>query len=127
MFGAPQTAGAASDSSFPAGSFFSLGFTNGNIVLGFTNPFLNKAGADLQIYEVTGGVYPDEKVKVEVADSASGPWTVVATEVTRDGTVDIDPIPSAKFVRLTDVSNINLFANDADGYDVDAVKALCGQ
>jgi len=26
---------------------------------------------------------------------------------------------------LTDVSDISLFPNDADGYDVDALKAFC--
>lgn len=126
MFGAPQTTGASSDVGFPVGSFFALGFTGGNIVLGFTNPFFNQPGADLQVFEVTGGVYPDEKVQVEVGPTALGPWTVVAAAATRDASIDINPVASAQFVRLTDVSDINLFANDADAYDVDAVKALCG-
>lgn len=126
MFGAPQTAGLPSDAGFPAGSFFSLGFTNGNIILGFTNPFFNQAGNDLQIFEVTGGVYPDEVVKVEIAPTAIGPWTVVAPAAIRDAGIDINPIPMGQFVRLTDVSNIALFANDADAYDVDALRANCG-
>ena len=127
MFGPPETTGAAFDSGFPTGSFFSLGFTNGNIVLGFSSPFFNQGGADLQIYEVTGGSsYPNENVKVEVSSSASGPWTVVAASALKDSLIDINPIPSAQFVRLTDVSNIVPFEPEADGYDVDAVKALCG-
>lgn len=128
MFGAPQTTGAVSDVGFPTGSFFSLGFTNGNIVLGFTNPFFDQPGADLQIFEVTGGVYPDERVKVEVGPTSAGPWTTVASSALRDASIDIGAsgVLSAQFVRLTDVSNIALFPLDADAYDVDAVKALCG-
>lgn len=126
MFGAPQTTGVPSDSGFPTGSFFSLGFTNGNIVVGFAAPFFDQPGSDLQIFEVTGGVYPDEKVKVEVADTPVGPWTEVAASVTRDAQIDINPIVSAQFVKLTDVSDISLFEPTADAYDVDAVKAFCG-
>lgn len=126
MFGAPQTSGGNSDVGFPAGSFFSLGFTNGNIVVGFAAPFFqNPSGADLQIFEVTGGTYPDEKVKVEVASAPGGPWTLVAASATRDEDLEL-PVPSAQYVRLTDVSDINLFESTADAYDVDAVKALCG-
>ena len=127
MFGAPQTSGAVSDVGFPAGSFFSLGFTNGNIVLGFTNPFFpNPSGADLQVFEVTGGAYPDEKVKVEVGPTSAGPWTLVSASATRDEDLELPgSVLSAQFVRLTDVSDISLFQNDADAYDVDAVKVLC--
>lgn len=127
MFGAPQTSGLDSDVGIPAGSFFSLGFTGGNIVVGFTNPFFpNPIGPDLQVFEVTGGVYPDEKVKVEVGPSAAGPWTLVSASATRDEDLELPgSVLSAQFVRLTDVSDISLFPNDADAYDVDAIKALC--
>ena len=128
MFGAPQTTGTPSDSGFPTGSFFSLGFTNGNIVVGFASPFFNQPGDDLQVFEVTGGGYPDEIVKVEVGPTAGGPWTVVAAGAIRDESIDIGAagVLSAQFVRLTDVSNIALFEPTADAYDVDAVKAFCG-
>ncbi|HCS78956.1 TPA: hypothetical protein DIV55_04410 [Patescibacteria group bacterium] len=128
MFGPPQTSGAPSDVGFPAGSFFSLGFTNGNIVVGFANPFFpNPSGADLQVFEVTGGVYPDEKVKVEVSSSNSGPWTLVSAAATRDEDLELPgSVASAQFVQLTDVSDITLFEPTADAYDVDAVKAGCG-
>lgn len=131
--GAPQSTGAAFDSPVVAGSFYSLGFKIGNpdggsIVLGFASPFFNTTGADLQIYEVTGGpTYPDEKIRVEVGPTSAGPWTIVSPSLTKDGTVDIDPIPSAQFVRITDISDISLFEDVADAYDLDAVKALCGQ
>lgn len=132
MFGAPQTTGTPSDAVVPANSFFSLGFKigqaqGGSVVLGFTNPFYqNPSGPDLQVYEVTGGVYPDEKVTVEVSTSPIGPWSpTVPNPGVRDAGFEMS-IPSAQYVRLTDKSDINLFELTADAYDVDAVKALCG-
>ena len=127
-FGPPETSGADSDAGFPAGSFFSLGFPlSGNtasIVFSFAEPFFpNPGGPDLQVFEVTGGVYPDEKVKVEVSPDGTT-WTLAAVSATRDADIEL-PIPSAQYVRLTDVSDISLFPNDADGYDVDALKAFC--
>jgi len=129
-FGAPQTSGADSDVGFPAGSFFSLGFPLGgndaSIVFGFPEPFYpNPSGPDLQIFEVTGGTYPDEKVNVEASSTAVGPWTVLALAATRDEDIELSPLTSAQYVRLTDVSNIADFPDDADGYDVDALKAFC--
>jgi len=129
-FGAPETSGASSDVGFPAGSFFSLGFPLGgntaSIVFGFASPFFpNPSGADLQIFEVTGGVYPDEKVKVEASGSSVGPWTLLSAAAIRDEDIELGILPSAQFVRLTDVSDITLFPSDADGYDVDALKTFC--
>lgn len=132
-FGAPQTSGADSDAGFPLGSFFSLGFPNvspstasASIVFGFAEPFYpNPVGPDLQVFEVTGGAYPDEKVKIEASANPSGPWTLLAASATRDEAVELGILPFAQYVRLTDVSNIALFEPEADGYDVDAVKAFC--
>jgi len=129
-FGPPQTTGTPSDAGFPAGSFFSLGFPlSGNtasIVFGFASPFYpNPAGADVQVYEVTGGVYPDEKVKIETASNLLGPWTVALPNPgVRDAGFEI-ATPFAQYVRLTDTSDIGLFEPTADGYDVDAVKVFC--
>lgn len=118
-----QSTGAASDSPVIAGSFFSLGF-GGSIVVGFSQPFLNTAGTDITIYEVTGGVYPDELVDVEVSSSSVGPWTLIGNDVARDESLEMI-LGSAQFVRITDQSNIALFESTADGYDLDGVKALC--
>lgn len=131
-YGAPQTSGAASDVGFPIGSFFSLGFplggNNASIVYGFAQPFFpNPSGPDLQIFEVTGGVYPDEKVKVEASSTAIGPWTVLAASAIRDEDIELGILPYAQYVRLTDVSTVSDpgFPSDADGYDLDALKAFC--
>lgn len=126
-FGSPQTSGAVSDTGFPIGSFYSLGFSNGSIIFGFNSPFYDTAGVDLKVYETTGGTYPDEKIKVEVASDLLGSWTDFGI-FTRDALIDLadQGITSGQYVRLTESSDINLFANDADGYDVDAIEALCG-
>ena len=131
-FGLPQTIGAPFDTVTP-NSFFSLGFLNvspstasASIVFGFTEPFFNGPGDDLQIFEVTGGPsYPEEKVKVEVSMNPGGPWTVLSAGSIRDAALDLGSVVSAQYVRLTDVSDIGLFEETADGYDVDAIKSLC--
>ena len=128
-FSVPQTSGADSDVGFPVGSFFSLGFPlSGNtasIVFGFSEPFYNgPTSQDLQVFEVTGGSYPDEKVKIEASKDGST-WVTLSPSAIRDETVDLGPLDFANFVRLTDVSTIADFPNDADGYDLDAVKAFC--
>lgn len=134
-FNAPQTSGADSDAGFPVGSFFSLGFPLGgntaSIVFGFAEPFYNDGtlAPDLQVFEVTGGVYPDEKVKIEAGAASTGPWTVLAASATRDEAVDLGSLTSAQFVKLTDVSDITIFSGTGDatpdGYDLDAIKAFC--
>lgn len=132
--GAPQTSGAASDVGFPAGSFLSLGFKpggppHGSVVLNFgDNVVLDGAGADLKVYEVTGGAYPDEKITVEVSQDGTT-FLAVAGTYTRDADIDISSsgLAWAQYVRITDASNVALFPNDADAYDLDAIEALhCG-
>jgi len=135
--GAPQSLGTPYDAPVVANSFFSLGFKStppgttatstpgGSIVLEFPGVIVNGAGADLKLWEVTGGTtYPDELVRVEVSNSLAGPWTQVAAGVTRDAEIDIAPVVSAKYVRITDVSPPAAFETTADGYDLDAVQAL---
>lgn len=132
--GAPQTTGTPSDASVLPNSFFALGFNVGttttrSITLNYTNNvILNGPGADVKVFEVTGGVYPDEHVKVEVSQDGTN-WFVAAADVVRDANVDINGtgLAWAKYVRLTDINVVGPFPNDADGYDVDAVEALnCG-
>jgi predicted ribosomally synthesized peptide with SipW-like signal peptide len=133
-FGAPQTSGADSDVGFPAGSFVSLGFAVGttstrSLVLDFSdNVVLDGTGADLKVYEVTGGVYPDEHIKVEISQDGIA-WSVAAADVVRDEEIDINGVlPWARYVRITDLNNPAGFSDSvADGYDLDAIEALnCG-
>ena len=123
-----ETTGSAFDASVTPGTFVSLGF-GGEIVLEFENLIVDGIGNDLQIYEVTGGTsYPDEKAKIEISQDGTM-WHTVAASITRDAALDIEGIlPWARFVRVTDISNPDLFAAEDDGFDLDAVKAInCGE
>lgn len=128
--GAPQSLGTPYDNPVTPNSFFALGFPlQGNtaeIILSFNNNFVvNGAGNDLKLWEVTGGTsYPDERVDVYVGNNPIGPWTLVGDNVTRDAEIDIAPIAQARYVRIVDASNLALFEDTADGYDLDAVQAL---
>lgn len=130
--GAPQhPLGLDYDSPVVAGSFFSLGFKGtpaaipgGSIVVSFPGDVVQGPGPDLKLWEVTGGTsYPDEIVRVEVSNNLAGPWTLVDAAATRDAEMEL-PIPSAKYVRITDVSPPAPFEATADGFDLDAVQAL---
>lgn len=122
--GAAETSGASSDSPVVIGSFYSLGF-GGSVILRFHNLILNQPGDDLRVYEVTGGTYPDEKATVEASQDGVS-WTLLGT-ATRDGDFDLGPLSWAGYVRITDTSSSGAFEPTADGFDLDAVKALhCG-
>lgn len=122
--GTAETSGAASDAPVVTGSFYSLGF-GGSIVLRFNNLILNEAGDDIRIYEVTGGGYPDEKATVEASQDGMA-WTLLGT-ATRDQDFDLGALGWATYIRITDTSAVDTFEPTADGFDLDAVKALhCG-
>jgi hypothetical protein len=120
--GVAESGGAAVDPTADPVTFFSLGF-GGSVTLGFNNAIGNGPGNDLQVYEVTIGNYPDEKVKVEASEDGSS-WTVLSASVNRDGGVDLGNLQCVKYIRLTDVSPASQFEDSADGYDLDGVKAL---
>lgn len=121
--GVAESNGDDYDSPVIAGSFFSLGF-GGSVILSFDNAVVNGDGDDLQLFEVTGGSsYPDELVDVEVSHNGVD-WYLAAQSVTRDATIDIGFLGCISQVRITDVSNPADFNGDADGYDLDGVKAL---
>jgi predicted ribosomally synthesized peptide with SipW-like signal peptide len=131
-FGAPQTTGTPTDAGFPAGSFVSLGFGVGttstrSLVLNFDNNLIvDGPGADVRVYEVTGGVYPDEHIKVEVSQNGIT-WVTVVADGIRDINADLSGsgLAWAKYVRVTDLNLPANFSDSvADGYDVDAVEAL---
>lgn len=121
--GPAQTTGAQFDSTVTVGTFVSLGF-GGTITLGFNEPIANGPGSDIAIYEVTGGTSsPAERVRVEASVDGVA-WTLLAGGVTRDANVNLGSLQIANYVRLTDVSNPSPFEDTADGYDLDAVRAI---
>lgn len=134
--GAPQSTGAAFDNPVVAGSFFSLGFDEGNgatpgeggwIIVEFTDNYLvDGPGNDLRAWEITGGTnYPVEKIKIEVSQNGST-WFTATSSLSRDAEADLAStgLTWARFVRLTDVSDRTLFEATGDGYDLDAFSAL---
>lgn len=120
--GAPQSGGTPYDNPVVANSFYSLGF-GGSVTLGFTNYIVNGPGPDIRVFEVTGGTsYPDEYVKVEASQDNVN-WTLLSAAALRDADIDLGVLGWARYVRLTDVSDPALFEPEADGYDLDAVRA----
>lgn len=120
--GAAETAGNPYDT-VVAGSFLSLGF-GGSVEIGFVNAIENGAGNDLRVYEVTGGSsYPDEKARVEASHNGVD-WVTLSPDATRDEDLDLGMLPCASFVRITDISDPAPFEATADGFDLDAVRAL---
>jgi hypothetical protein len=131
-FGAPQTTGTPTDAGFPAGSFVSLGFGVGttstrSLILNFDNNLIvDGPGADLRVYEVTGGTYPDEHIKVEASQDGVN-WVTIVADGVRDINADLSGsgLSWAKHIRVTDLNLPANFSDSvADGYDVDAVEAL---
>jgi len=113
--------------------FFSLG-KGGSITLSFSTPVIDKPGTDLSFHEATNGrpSYPEEKANVEVSFDGTN-WYSIGTVTSEpggggDGIVLLDfsstLLPSIKYVRITDSTDYGPHANDADGYDLDAVDAV---
>ncbi len=127
--GPAQTTGTPSDAVVTPASFFSLGFNVGttttrSLTVAFNdNIIVNATGSDVRIYEVTGGVYPDEHIMVEASQNGIG-WTTIAADAIRDADIDLGALPWARYIRITDINTTGPFPSDADGYDVDAVRAL---
>lgn len=131
--GPADTNGNPYDSGFTESEFTALGFDygmgfGGVIVLKFDNIVVNGGGDDLMVYEVTGGSsYPDEKARVEVSQDGNT-WLDLGL-ATRDKSFDLSSVGLAwvKYVRISDESTMGSFESTADGFDLDAVKALnCG-
>ena len=115
-------------------NFVSLGMGfGGELELKFDNFILNGAGDDIEIVETSFGSpgcnsYP-ERARVWVSQDGII-WDEIG-DICLDATLDMDngslQLPWAKFVKIKDISNPGDFGGDADGYDVDGVRAIhCG-
>lgn len=130
VLGPAETAGLPSDVVPPGSTFYSLGFGTAttatrSIIVSFNNNIVvDGPGDDIFVYEVTGGTYPDEHVKVEISQNGTS-WVTIQPDGVRDISVDINgALPWAKYVRITDNTLPGPFEATADAYDLDAVKAL---
>jgi hypothetical protein len=102
---------------------YALGY-RGSIVLGFDNPICNGSGADFGLSVISDeAIAPQERADVFVSNDRST-WTKVADDIDRNANVALPPsIAVARFVRIVDVSGDGP-DQSADGYDVDAARAL---
>ncbi len=116
----PSSAVGVAENNTVPGNFYSLGF-GGNIVLRFDNPISN----GVVVVEATNLPYPTETATVEL--SADGSTWLTAGSVSSDGEVKMpERLTCARFARVTDTSNPAGFPEDADGYDLDGVRAAEG-
>jgi predicted ribosomally synthesized peptide with SipW-like signal peptide len=124
--GAPQSSGLPSDPAVAAGTFFSLGF-GGSIIVRFDDNYIvDGPGNDLQVWEVTGGVYPDELIALEASQDGVT-YFPIGSGLTRDAVTDLglSGLSWARYIKLTDISNPASFSDlTADGFDLDAFSAL---
>lgn len=129
----PDNALGTPDGNGNAGTgFFSLG-VDGVITVKFDKYVENVDGDDLSFHEITNGrdSYPEEKASVEVSQNGVD-WetigTVSSTAVNGVAYLDFDSTGWSwiQYVRITDTTDFALHANDADGYDLDAVDATNG-
>jgi hypothetical protein len=107
-------------------NFTSLGF-EGFVILGFAQPFGDGEGIDLTVFETSYntpncGIWP-EYADVYVSQDGCN-WVKVAENQCQNIDIELpDNMPWGLFVKVVDVSPRAAFNPDADGYDVDGVKA----
>jgi hypothetical protein len=113
--------------------FYSMGF-GGTLTVEFDCPITNRTGDDFAIWERTDGVYPPESVNVYASEDnitwhligvATNGRTAPASDwVSEHGNFfDLGSLTSAKYIRLVDTSDPNLFEGSADAFDVEAIKS----
>lgn len=120
--------------------FFSLGF-GGSLVLEFgpDGYVLDEGGDDLTIFEATNDErrnvpYPAETALVAVSQDGSvwydlGTASNLDDSSTRESSFDIagTGLQWIRYVRITDTTDAALHTDAADGYDVDAVRAVTNE
>lgn len=111
--------------------FVSLGF-GGEIVLEFETPICNGDGMDLAVWETSynrpsNAAWP-EMAHVEARQNDCQPWVSLGV-ITQDAELDLGVLLSAKYIRISDLTNplLPVFSSvNQDGFDVDAVVGFEG-
>lgn len=103
-------------------NFVSLGF-GGVLNIDMGARVLNGGGDDIMVVETSFGSptcdnFP-ETATVEVSQDNVN-WVNVG-DTCQDGDFDLGPLPWARYIRITDISDPGAFTTEADAYDVDGV------
>lgn len=112
-------------------NFVALGF-GGYIEIALGCEVMDHEGDDILIVETSFrdanqscATYPETAMVEASADGEN--WVVVATEICRDGAIDLADggLTTASYIRITDTSNPDDFqGGNADGYDVDGIVVI---
>ena len=103
-------------------NFVSLGF-GGSLELDMGDRILNGAGDDFTVVETSFGMPScdslPEHATVEVSQEGTN-WVDVGSTC-QDGDFDLGPLPWARFIRITDTSDVADFPSNGDGFDIDGI------
>ena len=111
----------------PDDQFVSLGF-DGDLELMFAQPY--SGSVTVTVSETTTGAWPLETAEVEVSEDGNS-WTSVGTASNNEGQgsspqqteLDVPEGMCVQYVRLTNTTDPDEHADDADGFDIDAVQS----
>jgi len=110
-------------------NFVSLGF-GGDLTLKMSAPISNLPGNDLKVFESTSGFwripcswYP-EQAEVFASEDGVDFFSLGTGCLNEKFDLEVAGLRTAEYIRIVDISDRNVFRGNADGYDVDAVKAI---
>ncbi|GAB5526500.1 MAG: hypothetical protein Roseis2KO_43720 [Roseivirga sp.] len=110
-------------------NFVSLGF-GGELTLRMSAPIANLPGNDLKVFESTSGFfripcnwYP-EQAEVLASEDGENFFSLGQGCLNEKFDLELAGLRTASYIRIVDLSDPSDFRGNADGYDVDAVKAI---
>ena len=122
---APEFSNAQKVLESPDGNFLALGFktgsNGGSVIISFSLPIVNGPGNDVSIVSSSK---ENLLAKAFIEGSNDQITWVPLGSITGSGEVEIGQLSSAKYIRITDISDKNLFSAGDQGYLVDAVQNL---
>lgn len=110
-------------------NFVSLGF-GGELTLRMSAPIANLPGNDLKVFESTSGFYKipcswyPEQAEVFASEDGENFFSLGSGCLNEKFDLETAGLRTASYIRIVDVSDPADFRGNADGYDVDAVKAI---
>ncbi len=110
-------------------NFVSLGF-GGELTLRMSAPVANLPGNDLKVFESTSGFfhipcswYP-EQAEVLASEDGENFFSLGNGCLNEKFDLEVAGLRTASYIRIVDTSDPSDFRGNADGYDVDAIKAI---